>query len=197
MLDLEKVRPGFADVVAGSQAVFRRCLAALSRPGTVVDCSADVEPPAGVNAAANALLLALVDQDCRLWLSPGFPAAVAEHFRFHTGCALVGDPAAADFALIAAPHELPPLESFSAGSDEHPDTSATLVVQVEGLAQDGPWRLTGPGIRESVRLLAGGLGVPFVAQWTLSGKRFPRGVDVYFTSGSRLCGLPRTTRIEA
>jgi len=196
MLDLGGVQPGFIDPVADSQAVFRRCLAALSRPGSLADCGRNPEPPAGVHPAANALLLALIDQDCRLWLSPGLSPAAAEHFRFHTGCALVLEPELADFALVFGPQELPPLERFPAGSDEYPDRSASVVLQLEELAQDGPWRLSGPGIRDAARLFAGGLGAAFVEEWTLSSKRFPRGIDLYLVSGSRLCGLPRTARIE-
>jgi alpha-D-ribose 1-methylphosphonate 5-triphosphate synthase subunit PhnH len=197
MLDLGSVGAGFADPVADSQSAFRRCLAALSRPGTIVDCGDGVETPATVHAAANALLLTLVDQDCRLWLSAGLSNAAAAHLRFHTGCRRVGDAELADFALVASPSELPSLESFAAGSHDYPDRSATVVVQLAALAAKGPWRLTGPGIREEARLFACGLGAPFVAEWARNARRFPCGVDLFLVSGARLCGLPRTTHIDA
>lgn len=197
MLDLAVVAPGFADSTLESQAVFRRGLAALSRPGTLQECGDVPVPPPGVHRAANALLLALLDQDCRLWLSPSLNGAVAEYLRFHTGCVLVGEPRQADFALAVAPAELPPLGSFEPGSEEYPDRSATLVVQLSALSHAGPWRLSGPGIRGEARLHAAGLGADFLAQWQHNAKRFPRGVDLFLASGTRLCGLPRTTRIEA
>ncbi len=197
MLDLAGVAPGFADTTLESQAVFRRGLAALSRPGTLQDCGeASVRLP-GVQPAAVALLLALLDQDCRLWLSPSLNGAVAGYLRFHTGCVLVGEPRQASFALVSAPAELPPLGSFEPGSAEYPDRSTTLVVQVAALSDAGSLRLSGPGIRGEARLQAAGLGVDFLAQWRHNAKRFPCGVDVFLASGTRICGLPRTTRIEA
>jgi alpha-D-ribose 1-methylphosphonate 5-triphosphate synthase subunit PhnH len=196
MLDLAEVAPGFADPTLESQAVFRRGLAALSRPGTLQDCGDVPAPPPGVEPAANALLLALLDQDCRLWLSPSCNGAGAGYLRFHTGCVLVGEQRQADFALVAAPAELPPLGSFDLGTAEYPNRSTTLVVQVGTLSDAGPWRLTGPGIRGEARLQAAGLGADFLAQWRHNAKSFPRGVDLFLASGTRLCGLPRTTRIE-
>jgi alpha-D-ribose 1-methylphosphonate 5-triphosphate synthase subunit PhnH len=197
MLDLAEIGPGFVDATLESQSAFRRALAALSRPGTVQECGEVPAPPGGVHPAANALLLALLDQDCRLWLSPSLNGAAAGYLRFHTGCVLVGDPRQADFALVAAPSDLPPLGDFAAGTDEYPDRSATLVLQMDALGSDGGWRLTGPGIRGDAFLRTGDLGAGFPAQWQENAKRFPRGVDVFLVSGTRFCGLPRTTRIEA
>jgi alpha-D-ribose 1-methylphosphonate 5-triphosphate synthase subunit PhnH len=197
MLDLAGVGPGFADAGAESQAAFRHALAALSRPGSVLEFCASAEAPAGVHAAANALLLALLDQDTRLWLSPGASGAAGGYLRFHTGCVLVGDPALADFALAVAPAELPPLATFNAGSAEYPDRSATVIVQLDGLSAGSGWRLSGPGIRGEAKLQITGLGSDFLAQWRQNEKRFPQGVDLFLVHGTRLCGLPRTTRIEA
>ena len=104
-------------------------------------------------------------------------------------------PHEADFGVVAGPEELPPLESFSAGSKEYPERSATVVLQVPVLHESG-WRLTGPGIRNEVRLSVPALGEGFPAQWERNRARFPRGVDLYLSCGDRLCGLPRTTRIE-
>jgi alpha-D-ribose 1-methylphosphonate 5-triphosphate synthase subunit PhnH len=197
VLDLADVGPGFADTTLESQAVFRRALAALSRPGSLQECGEVPVPPTGVQPAAGALLLALLDHDCRLWLSPSLTGAAAGYARFHTGCLVVRDTRQADFALVASPSELPPLGSFGQGTDDFPDRSATLLVQVEALAADGGWRLTGPGIRGECLLRVPGLGADFLAQWRQNAKNFPRGVDLLLVSGTRLCGLPRTTQIEA
>lgn len=194
-LDLASIGPGFADPVLDSQAAFRRALAALSRPASIVGCGEELRPPAGLHRAAYALALALLDRDCRLWLGAPVPEAVAQ-LRFHTGCILATRPDDAHFALIPSPRQMPPLESFARGSDETPDRSATLILQVEALDADGPWRLSGPGIRGPARLGVAGLDGRFVAQWARNGARFPRGVDLFLACGGRLCGLPRTTRIE-
>jgi alpha-D-ribose 1-methylphosphonate 5-triphosphate synthase subunit PhnH len=195
-VDLVSVGPGFADPVLDSQAAFRGCLSALATPGTVVNIGAGLEPLPNLDAAASALLLALLDQDTRLWLSPGAAAGgAAANLKFHTGCSMAAFPREADFALVAGVEELPPLEAFSAGSREYPERSATIVLQVPAILESG-WRLTGPGIRDEVRLSVPALGDGFLQQWEHNRARFPRGVDLYLSCGDLLCGLPRTTRIE-
>ena len=193
VLDLAGVTPGFADPAADSQGVFRGCLAALSRPGEIVELDVDMEPVPGVHRAALALLLALLDQDTRLWLSPSVvPAATT--LKFHTGCTLAAAPGEANFALVRNIAELPALERFAAGSDFHPERSATVLLQVPDFS-GARWTLTGPGIAGAARLEAPALGADFLAQWRGNHARFPCGVDLFLVSGARLCGLPRTTRI--
>jgi alpha-D-ribose 1-methylphosphonate 5-triphosphate synthase subunit PhnH len=195
-LDLASIGPGFADAVLESQAAFRGCLAALAAPGTVVSLGAGLEPVPGLHTAASALLLSLLDQDTRLWLSPSVATgSTATSLKFHTGCSLAASPGEADFALVAGAGELPPLEAFSAGSDEYPERSATIVLEVPVILESG-WRLTGPGIRGEALLSVPALGGAFLPQWERNRARFPRGVDLYLSCGERLCGLPRTTRIE-
>jgi len=192
-MDLTGVVPGFGDPAADSQGVFRGCLAALSRPGELVELDVQMEPVPGVHRAALALLLAMLDQDTRLWLSPSVVPA-ATMLKFHTGCTLAALPGEANFALARNFAELPPLESFAAGSDEHPEHSATVLLQVHEFA-GACWRLSGPGILGTRRLDAPALGAGFLAQWQRNHERFPCGVDLFLVNGARLCGLPRTTQI--
>jgi alpha-D-ribose 1-methylphosphonate 5-triphosphate synthase subunit PhnH len=185
-LDLASVLPGFDDPAFGSQAAFRAALQALSRPGIIVDCE----------RAAYSLCLALLDQDTRLWLSPA-AQAFGPSLRFHTGCVLVSEVSQADFVMVGTAREMPPLESLAVGSDEAPHRSATLIVEVDELADEGGWKLSGPGIPGEARLRVPALGERFLEEWKANGRRFPRGLDVFLCSGGRVCGLPRTTRIEA
>lgn len=192
---MDTVTPGFTDPVFAPQAVFRRCLERMSHPGSVGRVDADAVFPAGVHPAAGAVLLALLDPDTRLWLSPGV-AHAATYFRFHTGCPLVPDHAQADFCLVSSAAELPPLEQFAQGSEDYPDRSATLVLQLEGLEEGTGWVLTGPGIRNEARLDARGLAPGFLERWAANRRRFPCGVDLFLASGASLAALPRTTRVE-
>jgi alpha-D-ribose 1-methylphosphonate 5-triphosphate synthase subunit PhnH len=185
-IDLTAIESGFVDPTLDAQAAFRSALQALSRPGALVTCE----------RAAFALCLALLDHDTRVWLSPG-SARLAASLRFHTGCTLVASPAGADFALVASPAELPRLDRLGLGSDEAPHRSSTVILEVAELRDDSGWKLSGPGIRTPARLHAAGLDAAFAAQWADNGKRFPRGVDLILCSGDRLCGLPRTTRMES
>src|SRR5262245_56468023 len=192
-VDLARVGAGFGDAPLASQAVFRRCLAALARPGTIETVSGEGVGAEGLCPAAAALALALLDQDTRLWLSPELARGdAAPYLRFHTGCAIVDDPGRADFALVGSARTLPALDAFPAGTDEYPDRSATIVIQVERLVAGDGWRLSGPGIAREARLRVDGMGGAFVAEWARSRARFPRGVDVFLVCGTALCGLPRT-----
>lgn len=192
---------GFSHEAHGSQSVFRAALQALSHPGQPVTVEHDAEVPPSGHAASAAVLLALLDADCKLWLSPALRnSGAAAWLRFHTGCRLTEQPAQAHFAWLAAADVLQPLDSFSLGSDSYPDQSTTCVIDVAALhavpAATAPWRLSGPGIQDVAGLQVEGLDRGFVAQWQANHALFPRGVDVLLATGRQIVGLPRTTRIE-
>jgi len=202
-LQLKDLGRGFSEPALCSQSVFRHALDALSLPGRVqvldtCGALAGMQAPQGAHPAAAALLLALLDQDCKLWLSPELAQGdAAAWLRFHTGCLVVEDAAQADFAWIAPASELPALGLFAQGSAEYPDQSATCIVQVEGLAWTAqPLTLRGPGIQGSTPLHVDGLAPDFGAQWRLGQTHFPCGVDFFFTHGQAFLGLPRSTLIE-
>jgi alpha-D-ribose 1-methylphosphonate 5-triphosphate synthase subunit PhnH len=195
-MDLMSVGRGFAAPVLDSQTVFRRALHALSRPGEIVQIECSAELPPCFHPAAGALLLVLLDQDTRVWLAPSIDEQAASYLRFHTGCALVEREADADVAVVGTVRDLPPLASFALGTEEYPERSATVVVQVESLAADTGWILQGAGIAQRASLAAGGLGEVFVREWDAMQRFFPRGIDLFLACGARLAGLPRTTRIR-
>jgi alpha-D-ribose 1-methylphosphonate 5-triphosphate synthase subunit PhnH len=189
------MRPGFADPVLDSQRTFRAVLDAMAHPGRVVTVNGpDGPPPLGPAAAA--VCLALLDYDTPLWLDAA--AATTEtvgYLRFHCGVPVVEAPGAARFALSADAGALASLDAFDAGTDERPDRSATLVLQVAGLGDEDGRRLRGPGIAGTTRLTVS--GAPWL--WDAvraNGTRFPRGVDVLLCAGARLAALPRTVRVE-
>lgn len=195
--DLSALGRGFGTPPLASQAVFRRALEALSRPGRIVKIDCDAETPAGLDAASCALALALLDQDTTLWCSPSVGRLrIGGYLRFHTGCTLVERCEDAQFVLAAGP-ELPALERLAAGSEDYPDRSATVIVQVDALREGGLWRLCGPGIRDTASIGCAGLPAAFTAQWQRNAALYPRGVDLFLACGSLVCGLPRTTRLEA
>ena len=193
--NLSSLSAGFESPALASQHVFRAALEALARPGRIARVAAVADAPAELEPAACALALALLDQDTTLWLSPALAAGQAgAYLRFHTGCRLADAPASADFAIAEA-HELPPLDAFSSGSEDYPDRSATVIVQVGELREGEGWALEGPGVRGTARLRVAGLGSEFTAAWKSNLARFPRGIDLFLACGRELCGLPRTVRI--
>jgi alpha-D-ribose 1-methylphosphonate 5-triphosphate synthase subunit PhnH len=197
--DLAQIGPGFSDASLGSQAVFRAALQALSHPGRPFTVTCDAHSPDSAHRAAGAVLLAMLDADCTVWLSPRHASGNAAWLRFHTGCTVVASPHEAGFVWVAQGDAMPRLDALAQGSDAYPDQSATCVLETAGLdTQDGPdaWVLSGPGIQSTTRLRAHGLAADFAAQWSANHGRVPRGVDVLLTSAECLVGLPRTTRIS-
>ena len=198
--DLQRMQPGFNDPVLDSQVVFRRALQALSMPGRLVDLpDLDSEPEQGHNASA-LLLLALVDSDCALWLSPSLAGSDAQAWlRFHTGCRFVQEPSQANFLWLCAGDPWPSFSEMQVGSAEYPDQSATCIMETSGLqtgADHQVWSLTGPGIAAPLGLTAEGLPADFAAQWAVNHAAFPRGVDVLLTTATQVLGLPRSAALR-
>ena len=189
---------GLVDPVLDSQRVFRMVLDAMAHPGTVVEVPGPEAAPPPLHLAAAAVCLALVDFDTPLWLDGSAASEDTREFlRFHCGCPLVNDPRLARFALIARAEVMPDLSRFDRGTDEDPDRSATLVVQVSTLTTGQGRRLTGPGIAGETLLEVDGLPSRFWSWRRENHALFPRGVDVLLTAGRRLTALPRTTQTGA
>ncbi|PVY91571.1 alpha-D-ribose 1-methylphosphonate 5-triphosphate synthase subunit PhnH [Acidovorax sp. 99] len=196
---LASLGAGFSNEAFGSQAVFRAVLQALSHPGLTVAVEHDAQAPAVGHAASAAVLLALLDSDCTLWLSPKLAASDAGAWlRFHTGCTVVADAAQARFVWVAQGDALPALNRLALGTDIYPDQSATCVVDVSRAAvtttdASDAWHLRGPGIRDVAALQVDGLPDDFETQWAANHAMFPRGVDLLLGTPDHIVGLPRTT----
>ena len=197
---LASLGAGFSNEAFGSQAVFRAVLQALSHPGRTVAVEHDAQTPAVGHAASAAVLLALLDSDCTLWLSARLAASDAGAWlRFHTGCTLVSEAAQARFVWVAQGDVVPPIDSLALGSDVYPDQSATCVVDVLRATatttdSEGAWHLRGPGIQEVAALQVEGLPDDFETHWAANHAMFPRGVDLLLATPGHIVGLPRTTR---
>lgn len=192
------VTGGFADPVLDAQAIFRAVMDAMARPGTVQPVKAEASPPAPLSAVAAAIALTLCDNDTPLWLDPTLhqAPAVAGWLGFQAGVPLAGTPADAHFALVADPAGLIALENFAQGTQEYPDRSTTLILQVESLTGGEALVLEGPGIDGSARFAPTPLPRHFVEQWKQNRARFPRGVDLVLAAPDGIACLPRSTRIR-
>lgn len=184
--------PGFADPVAEAQRTFRAVLDAMAHPGRSHLVGDRVQPPAPLAGATAALLLTLIDAETPLWLAPEFLPA-RDWIVFHCGAPITDDPAAAMFAVAAA---LPDFAALSAGSDEAPETSATLIVQVAGFGSGQRLVLAGPGLRAPATLRVAGLPAEFPAAWADNHALYPRGIDLLLVAGAALVALPRSLTVE-
>jgi alpha-D-ribose 1-methylphosphonate 5-triphosphate synthase subunit PhnH len=190
------LQAGFADPVIEAQRVFRVVLDAMSRPGLIGEIDVALAAPQPLDPATSAAMLTFVDSDTPLWLdSLAATGAVMDYARFHCGCRLAVRPQDAVFAVIADATKMPPLSAFPDGSDEYPDRSATVIVQVPALTGGRPLGLAGPGIRHRAQLTVSGLPAAFPHWVEENHALFPRGVDLLFTCGRQLAALPRSTRL--
>ncbi len=182
--------------VLTAQATFRAALQALSRPGTIQTIAGPVDAPAALMPATAALALALGDSDTPVWLDPTLAASpeVGPWLRFRTGTPLTATRAAATFALVADAAGLGTLDDFALGSDDYPDRSATLIVQVESLTGGPPLVLRGPGVKETA-ILAAALPHGLAGQIAATRGLFPRGLDFLFVADHAIAAIPRTTRL--
>ncbi|MEL6643348.1 MAG: phosphonate C-P lyase system protein PhnH [Pseudomonadota bacterium] len=178
---------GFTEPATQSASAFRSVMEAVARPGTIHAISG-AEPPAPLSNAAGAVLLTLCDTDTPVYLAGDADTdAVRAWIAFHTGAPLAG-PGHCMFALGTWDAMLP-LSSYSIGTSEYPDRSATLIVDGAELAPDGA-TLTGPGIKTSVTL-----SLPDIDAFQQNRALFPLGLDFIFTCGSQLAALPRSTEV--
>ncbi|OLP62206.1 phosphonate C-P lyase system protein PhnH [Xaviernesmea oryzae] len=186
----------FADAVLDAQAAFRGLMDAMARPGRIHRFAELASPPAPLSPAQGTIALTLFDQDTPVHLTPALAAsAVASWLSFQTGAPLTADRLQGRFALVEKGVAFPALSGFALGTQDYPDRSTTLIVELEALA-GGPERcIAGPGIDGEATMAPIGLPEAFPALWAENGAQFPRGVDLILTAGDACLCLPRTTRL--
>lgn len=189
--------PAFADPVLETQAVFRCLLSAFASPGSRHDLPIALAAPNGLNMAAYAALLCLVDHQTPVWLDRDSDHAQSrDALRFHTGCRFTTDRADARFALLTAGPGMAELRHFAQGSPAFPDRSATVILMVAGFEADVEVWLSGPGLAAPRALAVSPCDRAFWQAVDANHQSFPCGVDLVFTCCASLVALPRSTRID-
>ncbi|MBL0372916.1 phosphonate C-P lyase system protein PhnH [Rhizobium sp. KVB221] len=189
---------GFDSPVFQSQAVFKALMDGMAQPGSLQVLDVNVAPPAAMGVAAGAIALALCDHDTPVYLSmPLVEAALPAWLAFQTGALVTDDRTEAHLAFLDVTSCLPPLSTFSAGTQEYPDRSATIVLELPALSGgEHGYVLEGPGIETEATIAPVGLPDSFEDLWRANGALYPRGVDLILSAGKNMLCLPRTTRIR-
>ncbi|MCZ4094541.1 phosphonate C-P lyase system protein PhnH [Sinorhizobium psoraleae] len=188
----------FADPVFQAQSVFRTLMDGFARPGTVASFSALAAPPSPLGKASGAVALTLCDHDTSVWLSPVLAkSAVPQWIAFHTGAPMTETKDDARFAFIEKGAAVPSFDQFALGTQEYPDRSTTLVIEVEALTGGQPFIARGPGIKDETVIAPEGLPDLFLDFWAANRAIFPRGIDLVLTAGDAVLCLPRTTKLAA
>ena len=199
MTTVAELPVGFADKVMSAQSTFRSVMDALARPGSVQQIVAVAGTPPPVMRGAAAIALTLFDHDTPVWLDPLMSETldVTKWLKFHTGAPVIRDPSICSFALIADPRALPALDRFAFGSNEYPDRSTTLILQVESLTRGQSLELRGPGIDGTAALHATIQPADLFERLAINATLFPRGIDVVLVADDAIVAIPRTTRLVA
>jgi alpha-D-ribose 1-methylphosphonate 5-triphosphate synthase subunit PhnH len=199
MTTVAELPAGFADKVLSAQSTFRSVMDAMARPGSVQRIVAATGAPAAMMRGAAAIALTLFDHDTPVWLDAPMSetADVSKWLKFHTGAPIVADSSICSFALIGDSRALPSLDRFAFGSNEYPDRSTTLILQVESLTQGSALELRGPGIDGTAVLQAAIQPADLIDRLSVNAALFPRGVDVVLVHDDTIVAIPRTTRIVA
>jgi alpha-D-ribose 1-methylphosphonate 5-triphosphate synthase subunit PhnH len=199
MTTIAELPAGFADKVLSAQSTFRSVMSAMARPGSVQPIAVSVGAPDGMMRGTAAIALTLFDHDTPIWLDGAMSATsdIARWLKFHTSAPVVSDASIAGFALIGDAKNLPALDRFAFGSNEYPDRSTTLILQVDSLSQGPAYQLRGPGIDGVSTLPATIEPRDLFARLAINATLFPRGIDVVLVDDASIVAIPRTTRLES
>lgn len=208
---LARMGAGFADPVHAAQQTFRALLGAMAEPGRVhalpgaaiaglAPADAELRPPLDIALAAT--LLTLLDADTPVHLAGALDTDDTRAWlRFHTGTS-ASSQAAAMTAARACDVDAALWNALDPGTDEAPQSGATLFVEVQALS-DQPLedavalKLRGAGIETSRDLAVAGLPAAFWRWRTALRSELPRGVDLVLLCGARLAAIPRSTHVES
>nr|WP_320142748.1 phosphonate C-P lyase system protein PhnH [uncultured Cohaesibacter sp.] len=195
---LDAMIGGLGDPVFQTQRLFRSIMDAMARPGTIHALKTDAQPPASIYPLTAAVLATLADADTPIWLEGRLSGnlTLTSWLTFHIGAPFATEPDGASFAVLKGGKEMPALDVFAKGTQDYPDRSATLIIEVEALSDMPKWFLSGPGIKEQNGLMVSDLAPLFLSQWQDNQGIFPRGVDIIFVSREAIACLPRTTNIS-
>ena len=123
-------------------------------------------------------------------------SALPGWLAFNAGATVTDERQSARFAFVEKGAMLPNLCLFAQGTQEYPDRSTTLVVEIEAFEGGRPLVLTGPGIRTEEEISPLGLPDMFAHFWSENRQSFPRGVDLILVAGEKILCLPRTTVVS-
>ena len=187
---------GFENPVFDAQSTFQTVMQAMAEPGIIHEIKPKSQAPAPIEPAMSAVLLALADADTPFWMTTTLAqTSLKSWLSFHCGAPETEEKASATFAVMERGAAIPAFELFATGSQEYPDRSTTMIIELDAFDGGDVLTLSGPGINGAREIAPSGLPPHFITRWAGNRAAFPRGVDIVFTCGTRLFCLPRSTTV--
>jgi len=169
----------------------------MSRPGKIETISLEIGAPSSLHTATAAVVLSLFDLSTPFWVDPSISCTdLVEYIGFQTGARSTEAPTIATFAIVGGNTGSINWNSFATGTPDYPDRSTTIIIQVDDLQEDGPVRLSGPGIETEHRLTVTGIDAGFWQSRQHNTALYPLGTDAILVAQNKIACLPRTTRVE-
>jgi len=201
------------DPVFDSQQHFRLLLDAMARPGKIVTLpQMPLAPPPGLSRTAALTGFALLDADASFCVQDG-DAAVVRYLEGNTS-SRPEDVGNADFVFAGGLMSPGFVGAMKKGSLSYPDEGATLVLDVERLAQDAERlvqdversayegaglavTVSGPGVAGKRTFFAGGLNSSLLEALQECNAEFPLGIDLILAGASWCVAcIPRSSRVS-
>jgi alpha-D-ribose 1-methylphosphonate 5-triphosphate synthase subunit PhnH len=167
----------------------------MAQPAQACNIDLDLAHVGGAHPASLAVLLTLADSDTPVCLVGSDELQLSTYLRFHCGCPITAQPKNAALGLIRDSMLACRAFEFPIGTDEYPDTSATVILEVGSLVAGPPRTIKGPGIRSTVEF-APTVHDEFWRAWHANTQLYPCGIDVILTCANQLAALPRSSRLE-
>ncbi|KRF67480.1 hypothetical protein ASG99_15405 [Bacillus sp. Soil768D1] len=190
------------DVVHDIQTVYRKLVAATSRPGTLVALEREAKMlDVQMECLSSTILLALtvLDPEVTFKIISKEEEIVSRMINQLTYSKAV-DLSEADFIFIlqdASKEQMKDaMNKAKVGNLLNPHESAMIILEVSDVTKGDPMILSGPGIQQESFIC-----LPNVSSWMSvrneKNIEFPLGIDMYFVDQQdRLIALPRTTQIK-
>ncbi|HEO8419615.1 TPA: phosphonate C-P lyase system protein PhnH [Yersinia enterocolitica] len=192
------------DIVHDLQAVYRKLVDALARPGQLADLTKEatvIREDGNKECPASILLIALTlfDQEVTFKVISEKEETITKLINQLTYAKSV-EAEAADYILILQDAERGSLnkvmEKAKPGTLKNPHSSATIIVEVSRVSNEPDLELKGPGIK-TTEFVHVELKENWVESREMKNQEYPLGIDLLFVDQKdQLLSVPRTTQIS-
>ena len=101
------------------------------------------------------------------------------------------------FGLFGEAYEGPYLADFPLDADEYPERAATLIIQATDFVSGAPLIIQSASMASPATLRVAGVAPHFWDEWRVNQELYPCGIDVVFTAGDSLLGLPPSATVAS